>query len=115
MLSLFPIIVLANVGAAFMMLAGCVLFVYMLMRKSHLQKQQQRESTIVSEMPRLARTPKTWQTSDNGVEMADMARDINGQLTTKMIVLEQLIADSQKQIERMEELLERIEAAKRGR
>lgn len=115
MLSAFPTILLANVGAAFMMLAGCVLFVYMLMRKAHLQKQQQSESTIVSQMPRLARTPKTWQTSDNGVEMADMARDINGQLTTKMIVLEQLIADSQKQIERMEELLERIEAAKRGR
>ena len=115
MLTVIPIIVLANVGAAFMMLAGCVLFVYMLMRKAHLQKQQQRESTIVSEMPRLARTPKTWQTTDNGVEMADMARDINGQLTTKMIVLEQLIVDSQKQIERMEELLEKIEAAKRGR
>ena len=115
MLSAFPIIVLANVGAAFMMLAGCVLFVYVLMRKAHLQKQKQRESTISSEMPRLARTPKTWQSSDNGVEMADMARDISGQLTTKMIVLEQLIADSQKQIERMEELLDRIEAAKRTR
>jgi ethanolamine utilization cobalamin adenosyltransferase len=118
MVTLFPIIVLANVGAAFMMLAGCVLFVYVLMRKAHmekqLQKQQQRESTIISEMPRLARTPKTWQTSDHSVEMADMARDINGQLTTKMIVLEQLIADSQKQIERMEELLERIEAEKRN-
>ena len=111
----FGVILFANVGAAFMMLAGCVLFVYVLMRKAHLQKQQQRESTIVSEMPRLARTPKTWQTSDNGVEMADMARDINGQLTTKMIVLEQLIADSQKQIERIEELLNRIEAAKRSR
>jgi len=47
--------------------------------------------------------------------MADMARDINGQLTTKMIVLEQLIVDSQKQIERMEELLDRIETAKRNR
>jgi hypothetical protein len=113
MLSVFPRIVFANVGAAFMMLAGCVLFVYALMRKSHLQKQQH-GSTMSSEMSRLERTPKTWQTSNNSVERADMARDINGQLTTKMIVLEQLIADSQKQIERMEELLERIEAAKRG-
>jgi hypothetical protein len=116
MLSLFPIIVLANVSAAFMMLAGCVVLVYVLIRKAHLEKQRenprQRESRIVSEMPRLARTPKTWQTSDNDVEMTDMARDISGQLTTKMIVLEQLIADSQKQIERMEELLKRIEAAK---
>jgi hypothetical protein len=115
MLNMNPVLVLANVGAAFMMLAGCVLFVYVLMRKAHMEKQRQRESTIVSEMPRLARTPKKWQTSDNGVEMADMARDINGQLTTKMIVLEQLIADSQKQIVRMAELLERIEAAKRSR
>jgi hypothetical protein len=115
MLSSFAVVVFANVGAAFMMLAGCVLFVYVLMRKSHLQKQQQHGTTISSEMPRLARTHNTWKTSDNGVEVADMARDINGQLTTKMIVLEQLIADSQKQIERMEELLERIETSKRGR
>jgi septal ring factor EnvC (AmiA/AmiB activator) len=115
MVSLFPVIVFANVGAAFMMLAGCVLLVYMLMRKAHLAQQRQRETMIQSEMPRLPRAAKTWQTSDNVVEMADMARDINGQLTTKMIVLEQLIADSQKQIERMEELLERIEATKRDR
>ena len=105
------VIVFANLGATFMLLAGCALLVYMLMRKAHLQQVRERGTTIITEMERLPRPSKTWQTSDNGVELAELARDINGQLTTKMIVLEQLIADSQRQIERMEELLERIEAA----
>jgi len=109
------VLMLANLGATFMLLAGCGLLVYMLMRKAHLQQVRERGTTIVTEMERLPRPQKTWQTTDQGVEMADLARDINGQLTTKMIVLEQLIADSQRQIERMEELLERIEAAKQNR
>jgi septal ring factor EnvC (AmiA/AmiB activator) len=109
------VIVFANLGATVMLFAGCALLVYMLMRKAHLQQIRERETTIVSDMKRLPPTQRPWQATDNGVEMADLARDLNGQLTTKIIVLEQLIADSQKQIERMEELLERIETAKRSR
>ena len=113
--------IFANLGATFMLLAGCGLLVYTLMRKAHLQQVREKEnrrergSTIISDTGRLPRPPKTWQTTNEGDEMAEFARDINGQLTTKMIVLEQLIADSQKQIDRMEELLERIESAKHDR
>ena len=82
------------------------------MRKAHLQQVGEQRSRVVTEVHSLPRPKPTWQTTDAGVEMAEVARDLNGQLTTKMIVLEQLIADSQKQIERMEELLERIEQAK---
>ena len=39
------------------------------------------------------------------VELYDMARDINGQINSKIIMLEQLIATSQAQIERMESLM----------
>jgi hypothetical protein len=107
------IVFAAGVASAMMMLAGVALMIYIVMRKAHLEQMAQRRSRVVSDVPSLPRSKPTRQTSDSGVEMAEMARDLNGQLTTKMIVLEQLIADSQKQIERMEELLERIDPAKR--
>jgi hypothetical protein len=106
------IVFAAGVASAIMMLAGMGLLVYMLMRKAHLE-QVQRRSQVVTEVPALPRSKPTWQTSDDNIEAAEIARDLNGQLTTKMIVLEQLIAESQKQIERMEELLERIEQVKK--
>ncbi len=106
------VILFANLGATLMLLAGCALLVYMLIRKAHLQRVRERRTTVISEMDRLPRTSQPWQTTGNGDEMADLARDINGPLSTKMIVLQQLIADSQRQIERMETLLERIENAK---
>ena len=43
------------------------------------------------------------------VEMLEMSRDLNGQLSSKIIVLEKLIADSQRQIARMETLLAGID------
>lgn len=43
------------------------------------------------------------------VEMHDMARELTGQLSTKIVVLEKLISDSQRQIDRMEMLVEDLE------
>jgi hypothetical protein len=106
-------IIIANPGATFLLLAGCGLMVYLVMRKAHVQREIERRSQIFTDVHPLSPPQAPWKMSENGVEMADLARDLNGQLTTKMIVLEQLIADSQKQIERMEALLKRIEKAKR--
>jgi hypothetical protein len=108
------IVFAAGVASAIMMLTGVGLLIYFLMRKAHLEQAAQRRTRVVENIPPLPRTKPTWQASANGVEAAEIARDINGQLTTKMIILEQLIADSQKQIDRMEELLERIESARRN-
>jgi hypothetical protein len=110
------LIIFANVSSVFLFLAGVMVFIYVWMRKSHLEQEQRRASTIISNRsPQIARAPSTASKSNIDLEIADVSRDINGQLTTKMIVIEQLIADSQKQIERMEELLDRIEAAKQER
>jgi hypothetical protein len=103
----------AGVASAMMMLAGVALLIYFLMRKAHLQQVAEGRSRVVTDVPAFPRAKPTWQTSESNVEMAEMARDLNGQLTTKMIVLEQLIADSQQQIERMEELLAQVEAVKK--
>lgn len=102
----------AGVASALMLLAGVGLLIYFLMRKAQLEKQDERRSRIVNDLPSLPRHKPTWQTSDNAVDMAEIARDLNAQLTTKMIVLEQLLADSEKQIAKLEELLARIEAAR---
>jgi hypothetical protein len=108
------VILAAGVASALMMLTGCALLIYFLMRKAHLQQVAEQRSRVVTDVPKFPRSKPTWQTSDNGVEMAEVARDLNGQLTTKMIVLEQLIADSEKQIERMENLLARLESARKN-
>lgn len=39
------------------------------------------------------------------VQLAELSRDVNGQLDTKIMALRELIAQSQQQIDRMEELL----------
>jgi hypothetical protein len=107
------IVFAAGVTSAIMLLAGIGLMIYMLMRKAHLEQEEKRRARVVTHAPNPPRSKPTWQTSENSLEAAEIARDLNGQLTTKMIVLEQLIADSQKQIDRLEELLERIEAARK--
>jgi len=43
------------------------------------------------------------------VEVYDMARELTGQLSTKIVVLEKLISDSQRQIDRMEKLVKELE------
>jgi hypothetical protein len=107
------IIFAAGVASTIMMLVGIGLLAYTLLRKSHHGQATQYRTRVSHDVARLPRSKPTWQTSDTSVNAAEIARDLNGQLTTKMVVLEQLIADSQKQIERMEELLERIEAVKK--
>jgi len=48
------------------------------------------------------------------VEMYDMSRDLNGQLTSRIVVLERLIGESQRQIERLETLLAEADHATRA-
>jgi hypothetical protein len=101
-------IIFAAVGVVVAIVGGVVFMGYFVMRKAYLQELAKHESQIINEdgtFPKL----KNRSTSDG----TDVARDLNSQLSAKTIVLEKLIADSQKQIDRMEELLDKIEAAKR--
>ncbi|TWU29958.1 hypothetical protein [Bythopirellula polymerisocia] len=106
--------------AVFMFLVGCALLVAVLLKRSYRYFGKSKRSTVITGLEHLPRPKSTWDGTyrDAGaavdrqeVEMAEMARDLSGQLTTKMIVLEQLISDSQKQIDRMEELLKEMESA----
>lgn len=104
--------------AIFMFLVGCALLVSILLKRSYRYFGKAKGSTVITGLEHLPRPKSSWDGTyrDAGaivdrkeVEMAELARDLSGQLTTKMIVLEQLISDSQKQIDRMEELLKEME------
>lgn len=46
------------------------------------------------------------------VELNDLARDLNGQLDSKLVILRELVAQSERQIEQLEALLEKAEQEK---
>jgi len=97
-----------------MFLAGCGLLTYLLLKRSYryFGKSPSRQSSTAIERQR--RPENAWDGVQRDtsalidrqqVELHEMARDLSGQLNSKIIVLEQLVADSQRQIERMEQLL----------
>ncbi len=118
-------ILLANTAIAiFMFLIGCTLLVSILMRRSYQFFDKSKKSRVITGLERLPRPQNTWDgayqdltatTDRQEVEMSEVARNLMGQLSAKTIVLEQLIGDSQRQIERMEKLLERLEQTPKKR
>ena len=113
-------VLLANIGPVWGFLAGVGLLIFILMRRSYgyfSRRRWKRDEPPLALQPR----PKgPWDGAQHDVmalidrqevEMFEMARDLNGQLSSKIIVLEKLISDSQQQISRMEALLEKIENA----
>lgn len=111
-------ILLANMTAVWMFLAGIGLLTFILMRRSYRyfgKSRRRRDDAALDAQPRpnapwdgvqhdaMARIER------QKVEMFEMARDLNGQLSSKIIVLEKLISDSQRQIARMEELVAQLD------
>ncbi len=95
-------------------LLGCALLTSILLRRSYRYFGRGRRRQNQSPLEKQPRPEGKWsgaqrdslaQVDRQQVELHEMARDISGQLNSKIIVLEQLIATSQRQIERMETLL----------
>lgn len=115
-----PILFANTAVAAFFFLLGCAILVSILLKRSFQYFDKARPRATIVGLERLPRPQQPWEGTyrelsatpeQQEVEMAEVARDLMGQLTAKTIILEQLIADSQRQIERMEELLNRLERA----
>jgi hypothetical protein len=102
-------VIFAAAGALLPVLAFVVAVGYFVLRKAYLHELAMQQSSIIDE----GQTPSRYKDL-GGTSGVEVARDLNSQLSAKTIVLEKLIADSQKQIDRMEELLAEIEAAKRN-
>ena len=104
---------LAVINAGWLFFAGCALFTLVLLRRTYLRLGRRQKASPAA-IERVARPNSPWdgvqrdalaQVERQKVEMHEMSRDLNGQLSSKIIVLEQLIGDSQRQIERLERLL----------
>lgn len=105
---------LANTSVAiFLFLLGCMLLVSILFKRSFQYFDKTRPRATIVGLERLPRPQGTWDGSHGSqeVELAEVVRDLMGQLTAKTILLKQLVSESQHQIERMEELLDRMERA----
>lgn len=111
-------VVLANIPAVWMFLAGCALLTFILLKRSYRYFGRRRRNGTASPLEHLHRPDSVWDGAKRDamarierqeVEMQEMARDINGQLGSKVLLLEKMIADSQRQIERMEQLLSEME------
>ena len=109
---------LANSLAVVPFLLGVALLTWILLKRSHRYFRRQRGNNKTPYMERLPRPTGKWdgvqrdslaQIERQTVEMHEMTRDLNGQLSSKIIILEQLIADSQRQIDRLEQLVDRAE------
>ena len=99
-----------------MFLAGCGLLTLLLLRRSHRYFGRRRTSgsSGSSGLDLQPRPTSKWSGAQHDtlaridrerVDLYDMARDLEGQLNSKILILEQLIATNERQIERMEQLL----------
>jgi len=109
---------LASSLAVVPFIAGVALLTWILMKRSFRYFGNRRRNNKTSPIERVPRPTSKWdgvqrdalaQVERQKVEMHEMTRDLNGQLSSKIIILEQLISDSQRQIDRLEQLLEKVE------
>jgi len=98
--------------------AGVALLTWILMKRSYRYFGRSGRKNNAAPIERQPRPTSKWdgvqrdvlaQVERQKVEMHEMTRDLNGQLSSKIIILEQLISDSQQQIDRLEQLLEKVE------
>ena len=108
---------LAMTRPAILFFAGCALLTLILLKRSYKHGRRKPSSAPIERISRPtskwdgAQRDKLAQVERQKVDMYDMARDLNGQLSSRIIVLEQLVGESQRQIERLETLLAEAEEA----
>jgi hypothetical protein len=107
--------ILEQFDPSYLFLAGCAVAAWVLMRRRSRMRRGGRRN--VEYMEHLRRPTGTWdganqdvasQIERQQVELCELARDVSGRIDSKMILLEQLIAQSQRQIDRLEGLLAEI-------
>ena len=105
---------LALAAADGMFLAGCAMLTPILLKRSYRyfgSRNRNRQRSPIEAVPRPttkwdgAQRDTMARIEQEKVEMFEMARDLNGQLNTRIVLLEQLIRESQQKIDRLEQLL----------
>lgn len=112
--------ILADLQSILMFVAGIALLTMILLRRTYRQvgrRSRRYDSRPIDSQPRPesewsgAKADTSAALERQKVELAEMSRDINGQIDTKILLLRELIMQSEKQIARMEELLEDANAS----
>lgn len=112
-------ILLADTVSMLMFAAGCAMLTLILLKRSY-RYFGRRSKSSSKHLEQIHRPESKWDGAHRDthaiierqkVDLYEMSRDLNGQLNSRIIVLENLIAQSQRQIDRMEELLEEREHA----
>ena len=114
-ISTAPMLPLASVPLpVWMFLAGCALLTWILLKRSGRYFGRARRERSSSPIDRQPRPSGPWSGAQRDtlariereqVELQERARELSGQLNSKILVLEQLIATSGRQIQRLESLL----------
>jgi hypothetical protein len=111
---------LAAVNPTLLFLAGCAVLVWVLLRRCYRRCGRKAGQGNRDYLEHLHRPTSAWDGACHDadaiierekVELYDMARDAAGRLDSKLILLDQMMATNERQIERMERLLAELEAA----
>lgn len=114
---------LAQLGSVLMFIAGIALLTAILLRRTyrHVGRRRKRyDSWPIDTQPRPA---SAWDgaKADSAavierqrVELAELSRDVGGQLDTKIMILRHLIAENEQQITRLEGLLAALDNRQEG-
>lgn len=111
-------ILIASILPTLMFTAGCALLVMILLRRSYKYfggRKRKQDNRPIDAQPR---PESAWSGSHNDasamiekqkVQLHDFQRDVTAQIDSKIILLNELIVKSQRQIDRLEELLAEAE------
>jgi hypothetical protein len=111
---------LAAVSPTLLFLAGCAVLTWVLLRRSYRRCGRKTTKGNRDYLEHVHRPTNAWDGACHDatavierqkVELYEMARDASGRLDSKLMLLSHLITTSQKQIDRMEELLAELERA----
>ena len=111
--------ILANLLASGMFALGCGLLTMWLLRRSykHFGRRRNRNEPPIDAQPRPdgawsgAHADASARIERQSVELHDLGREVTGRIDSKMVLLQELIAKSQAQIDRLEALLAEAEDA----
>jgi len=104
--------ILNNFDPIYLFVAGCAVAAWVLLRRRGRMRRGGRRN--VNHLEHLHRPTNPWDGAQHDaiamgerrqVELHDLARDVSGQIDSKMMLLAQLMAQSQRQIDRLEALL----------